>query len=133
MIGGPAKAAKAFEDARRHVSGGRIDHGVVIGERNVAENLFVVVAVEGAPAAIAILHAKQPLNPAADGGFHALGLREFHALQSHEDKGGVVDIGIKIIAEFEDPAAGISVFILDLPVAGAKDLLGQNPIRALDK
>src|SRR5690242_9891732 len=62
MFGGPAEAAKALHHACGHVSGGGIDHGVVIGKRNIAEKLAVVVAVEGAPTAIAILHAQKPLN-----------------------------------------------------------------------
>src|SRR5450432_2282439 len=128
MIGEPAKAAEAFEDAGGDVGGAGIDHGVVIGERNVAQESAVVVAIESAPAAIAILHAEEPLQAAANCGFHARGIGEFHALEGHEDESGVVDVGIKIVAEFKGPAAGFGVFVFYLPVAGTENLLGENPV-----
>src|SRR5450432_1188988 len=128
MIGEPAKAAEAFEDAGGDVGGAGVDHGVVIGERNVAQKSAVVVAVESAPAAVAILHAEEPLKAAANGGFHARGVGKFHTLEGHEDERSVVDVGIKIVAEFEGPAAGLGVFIFYLPVAGAENLLGENPV-----
>ena len=90
------------------------------------KNLAVVVAVERAPAAVAILHAEQPLNAAANGGFHALFVGKFHALQRHQHKSGVVHVGIKIVAEFKGPAAGLGVFIFYLPVAGTENLLATR-------
>ncbi len=100
----------------------------MIGERNVIEEALVVVAIEGSPAAVAILHAEQPLDAAANGGFHALGIGKLYALESHQDERGVVHVGIKVVAEFEDPTAGSGVFVFDLPVAGAENLLRQNPV-----
>ncbi len=80
MVRGPAVAAQALEDTRRYVGSRGIDHRVVVGERNVAEERLVIVAVERAPASVAVLHAEQPLNAAAHGSFHALGIGKFHAL-----------------------------------------------------
>src|SRR6266446_3524489 len=121
MLGGPAETAEAFDNASGDVGGGRIDHGVVVGERNVAEETAVIVAIERAPAAIAILHAQKPLDATANGAFHASRIGILHALERHQDEGGVVDVGIKIVAEFESPAAGLGVFVFDLPVARAEN------------
>ena len=52
-------------DARGHVRGRGIDHRVVIGKRNLCQEDAVVVVVECAPAAVAILHAEQPGQAAA--------------------------------------------------------------------
>src|SRR5207245_8746467 len=110
MLGGPTETAKAFDNAGGDVGGRRIDHGVVVGEGNVAEEAAVVVAIEGAPAAIAILHAEKPLDAAPNGAFHAAQIGIFYALGRQEVDGGLVDVGIKIVAEFERPAAGRGVF-----------------------
>src|SRR6266849_9462895 len=133
MLGRPAETAKTFDNAGGDVGGRRIDHGVVVGERNVAEEAAVIVAIKRAPAAIAILHAEKPLDAAANGAFHAGRIGIFYALERHQDEGGVVDVGIKIIAEFERPAAGLGVFVLDLPVAGTEDLLRKHPVRGFDQ
>src|SRR6267142_2035661 len=133
MLGRPAETAEAFDNAGGDVSGRRIDHGVVVGERNVAEETAVIVAIKRAPAAIAILHAEKPLDAAANGAFHAGRIGIFYALERHENEGGVVDVGIKIVAEFERPAAGLGVFVFDLPVAGAEDLLREHPVRGFDQ
>src|SRR5882762_8788118 len=109
MLGGPAETAEAFDNAGGDVSGRRIDHGVVVGERNVAEQTAVIVAIESAPAAMPILHAQKPLDAAANGTFHANGIGVLYALEGHQDEGGVIDVGIKIVAEFERPSAGLGV------------------------
>src|SRR5882672_792306 len=132
MLGGPAETAEAFDNAGGDVGGGRIDHSVVVGEGNVAEEAAVIVAIKRAPAAIAILHAQKPLDASANGAFHASRIGIFYALEGHQDEGGVVDVGIKIVAEFECPAAGLGVFVLDLPVAGTEDLLRKHPVRGSD-
>src|ERR1700722_5565134 len=121
MIHGPAEASETLEDACGDVGGGGIDHGVVIGERNIAEEAAIIVAVECAPAAVAILHAQEPLNAAASCGFHALGIGEFHAVQGHQDERGVVHVGIKIVAKFKGPAAGFGVFVFYLPITGTEN------------
>src|SRR6266550_285573 len=77
MLRGPAKPAEALDHARGDIGCGRIDHRVVIRKRNVAEELFVVVAVKRAPAAVAVLHAEQPLDSSAYGAFQAFGIGVF--------------------------------------------------------
>src|SRR6267142_954743 len=103
MFRGPAKPAEALDDARGDIGCGRIDHRVVVCKRNVAEELFVVIAVKRAPAAVAVLHAEQPLDSTAYGAFPALGVGILHALERHQHKRGVVDVGIKITAKLEGP------------------------------
>ena len=71
------------------------------------------------------------MNAAANRPFHALGVWILHALQRHQDKRRVVHIGVKIIAKFKRPAAGFGVFVLDLPIAGAENLLREHPVRSL--
>ena len=131
MFRRPAKAPEAFQNARGHVRRRRIDHRVVVGKGNVAKKAAIVVAVKRAPAAIAILHAQEPLNPAPNRAFHALRIGMLHALERHQHERGVVHVGIKIVAEFERPAARLSVFVSDLPVARPKHLLRQHPVRSL--
>src|SRR4029077_6097274 len=117
MFRGPTEPAEAFDDTRGNVGSRRIDHRVVVRERNVAEGLLVVVAVKRGPTAVAVLHAEEPLDAAADGAFHAPGVWVLYVLERHQHKRGVVHVGIKIIAKLERPAAGFGVFVLDLPVA----------------
>src|SRR5437899_1111456 len=133
MVRVPAEAAETLDDARGDVGGRGIDHGIVIGKGNVAEKLAVVVAVESSPATVAILHAEKPLNAAAHGGSHARTIGVLHALEGHQHKRGVVHVWIKIIAKLKGPAARLGVLVLDLPVAGAKYLFRENPIRGLDE
>ena len=89
----------------------------MIGERNVAEELPVVVAVERAPTTVTILHAQQPLDAAPHRHFHTLRVGIFHTLQRHQHECRVVHIGKPIIAELKRPAAGLGLFVLHLPVA----------------
>ena len=131
MVRGPAKPAKTFYDACGDVGGRRIDHRVVVREGNVAEELVVVVAIKRAPTTVVILHTEQPLNAAANRAFHAFGVGVLHALERHQHKRSVVDIGIKIIAKLERPAAGFRVLVLHLPVTRPKNLLGEHPVRGL--
>src|SRR5437762_2666760 len=84
MFRGPAVAAETLDDARGDVGRRGIDHSIVVSKRNVAKEFAIIVAVEGAPATIAILHAEQPLNATAHGGFHPSGLGILHALESHQ-------------------------------------------------
>src|ERR1700722_1307479 len=129
MIRAPAKAAKTFEHPRGHVGGRWIELCVVVGKRNVAEETLVVVAIERGPTAVAILHAEQPLDAAADSRFHARRIREFAALRGNQYERSFVHVGIKIIPKLEDPPAGRGVLVFTLPVAGSEDLFRQNPLR----
>src|SRR5712692_4644017 len=69
--GGPTEAAQTLDDTRRYVGGRGIDHGVVIREGHLREDATIVVTIECAPAAIAVLHAQQPSESAPQGSLHA--------------------------------------------------------------
>src|SRR6185503_21354662 len=59
-----AKGAEELEPATRQVLGGRIEQGAVVGERDVVQVDAVVVGVERRPAAVLVLHAEEPADPA---------------------------------------------------------------------
>src|SRR6266567_1679611 len=67
MRTGPAGRSKKFQHPSRHVGRRRIDHRIVVGKGNVSQGLAVVIAIEGSPAAIAVLHAHDPVGTAAHG------------------------------------------------------------------
>ena len=71
-----AHAAPQDAEHLQHPAGqvGRagIDHGIVIGEGHAAEKLVIVVAIEGAPAAVAILHGQHPVDRATRGRGHLI-------------------------------------------------------------
>src|SRR5580765_6111297 len=121
MFGWPAETAEAFDDARSYVGRRRIDHRIMVGEGNVTKELAVVIAIEGAPAAVSVLHAEQPLDAQADRILHALRIGMLHALQRHEHEGSVVHIREEIVAKLEGPASGFGVFVFILPVARAQN------------
>ena len=62
-----AEFAQGLQHAAGHIRGAGIDHGIMIGEGDVAEKFAVVVAIERAPAAVVVLHGQDPLLAAADG------------------------------------------------------------------
>ena len=65
MVGAVAERAEQLEDPRRDVGAARVEHRVVVGERDLGQDLVVDVDVEGRPAAVAVLHREQPVDPAA--------------------------------------------------------------------
>ena len=62
VVGRPAMAAEALNDTSGDVGCRRVNHSVVIGKGNVAEEFSVIVAVERTPATVPILHAEEPLQ-----------------------------------------------------------------------
>src|ERR1700722_2951781 len=127
MIGRPTHLSKTFDRARSDVGSGRVQHGVVVGKRNVIEKLQIVLVIECAPAAVAILHTDEPGQATTHGVTQTLGIRIVDSAKGHQDECGVVHIGIKIIAEFKSPAAGIGILVLHLPITGAENLIANNP------
>ena len=127
MIRRPAHLAEAFHAARGYVRGGRIQHRVVVSEGNVIQKLQIVFVIKRAPSAVGVLHADEPCQPAAHGIAQAIRVRIVDAAQGHQNEGGVVNVGVKIIAELKCPAARLRILILNLPVAGSQDLVGNHP------
>ena len=110
MVGGPSELAETFEHPRGDVGGGRIEHRVVVGKRNVIQELEIVLVIEGAPAAVAILHADEPGKPAANRATQRSRIGIGDATERHQDERGVVHIRIEIVLKLECPAARRSPF-----------------------
>src|SRR5258708_26554747 len=53
------------------------------------------------------------------------------ATQAEANHCSIIDIGVKLIVKLEVPAARLSLWILDLPVAYVSHLLLQNPVSPL--
>src|SRR5262245_38586749 len=104
MVGLPAKTAKTFHYAGSYICRGRIDHRVMVGKRNIAQELTVVVPIECRPSAVAILHAQQPLYASAHGAIQALLVRKFHPLQGHQNERGIVYVRVVVIAKLKGPS-----------------------------
>src|SRR5262245_29360189 len=56
----PAVLAEALKDARCDVRARGVEHGVVVCEWNLVEQLPVIVLVKSAPAAVSVLHTDHP-------------------------------------------------------------------------
>ena len=111
---------------------GRIEHRVVIRERDVLEDHLGVVFVEAAPAAVAALHGQFPLD-GARGNLVLIALaRIVHLVQGEQHLGGVVGVGIELVVEFEVPAARLGFGHLDRPIALVANFLGEKPVGGLD-
>ena len=65
--GRQAVRRQRFQHAPGDIGAGRVEHGVVVGERHLAQKIPVVVGVEGRPAAVARLHGQQPVPARAAG------------------------------------------------------------------
>ena len=124
-------SCQAFQNAPRDIDGRGIEHGVVIGKRHVLKHHPVIIFVEGSPAAVLALHRQYPIDCA----LHRLGLvtsvRMLDPAQAETDHGAVIDVGVELVVEFEIPAAGLALGILDLPVARLAHLFLKNPVGAL--
>jgi hypothetical protein len=59
---------EGFEGAAGEVGRAGVDHRVVVSEGHAAEEVSVVVTIEGAPAAVAVLHGEDPATGAVRGG-----------------------------------------------------------------
>src|SRR6185437_7422843 len=57
---GEAVACQHFKNASGNIDRWRIQHGIVIRERNMLENHFRIVFVEAGPASVLALHSPNP-------------------------------------------------------------------------
>ena len=94
-----------LEDAAGDVDRRRIEHGVVIGERDVLEHHLVVVFVERRPAAVLALHREDPVDRALHRLALVAAIGMFHAAQPQANHRAVIDIRIKLVVKLEVPAA----------------------------
>ncbi len=128
MVLGVSIGREHFENASSDVHGRGIEHGVVIGERNVLEDHAVVIFVERRPAAVLALHGEESSRWRA-APTRADSVRwDDRVREAEADHGGVIDVGIKLVIEFEVPAAGLTFFVFNFPVADGADLFLQRPV-----
>ena len=79
----------------------------MVGERDVVEVIFEIIDVESRRAAVAALHALDPLAAAGDRGIVAVApVGALGAIHRHHHDRGVVEVGIVVVVVLEGPAAG---------------------------
>ena len=111
----------------------------MIGERHLAEQFHVVVAVEGTPAAVSTLHRLEPGNGATDGGLNTRqpgnrrgvtpgGQRVEPGRQRDQHHRSVVDIGVKAVGILEAPARRDDPGCIVRPVAWSANLTIEEPV-----
>src|SRR5208337_1472031 len=101
---GESAAAQTFQYSAGDVGTRGVEHGVVVGERHLVEHRPVVVYVEGGPTAVFGLHGQQPVDGASLAGGLRLRVGSLGVHQREQHLRGVVDIGVKLVGEFECPA-----------------------------
>ena len=107
-----AVGGEHLKNTSSDINSRRVQHRVVISERDVLENHLGVVFVEAAPAAVFALHGEEPVD-GAQGNLMLVALaRVVDAIESQQHLGGVVGVGVKLVVEFEVPAAGLGVCAL---------------------
>ena len=88
--------------ARADIGGRRVEQGAVVGEGNVVEGVVLVLGVEGAPAAVLVLHGDDPRGCSLDRLAVRLGIGP---VERHGDDRRVVHVGVVVVAILEGPAS----------------------------
>src|SRR6516165_5154887 len=87
-----------------------------------------VVGIEGAPSAVAALHADDPLRRAVDRVAIACRIK---AVEGERDRGGVVEIGIMGVLKLERPSTGTQAGTSGRPIADhLQNLLALQPVQS---
>src|SRR6185312_14745403 len=104
------------------------------GERNIVEVVKDIVDIEGRPAAIAALHALNPLNTSINGRIVTrTGSCPARTIHRHYDNGCVVEVGIVWICILKRPTTGAHVRAPGDPVPGnVEHLTRAKPIKRPD-
>src|SRR5215471_5500815 len=103
MVRRIAQLRQKTDAAGADICGWWIKQCAVIGKGNMVQVAVGVVGVERAPAAIAALHADQPLGAALDR--FAVADR-VEPVERKADRSGVVEIGVVRVLILKRPAAG---------------------------
>ena len=129
MSGVVAEQPEGLHHVGRDIDAGRVERLAEIAERNPGQQLFVVVAVKRAPAAVGGLHGQNPVHGPGDRGVKTPVVRALFTQLGQDDQGyrSVVNIGIGGVGALKRPAAGCDLGQLDLPVSAGDDLLAENP------
>ncbi len=126
-----AEDGQHLHHVRGDVGGGRVDHLAEVAERQPVGEGAGVVGVEGAPRAVLRPHAHRPAGGPPHGRLEAVGVGVPDPFEGEDDLGGVVHVGVDVVVELEGPAARGQVGPAHGPVAGAQDLLVQQPVGGL--
>ena len=114
MIALEPRLGEERQAAGRHIRRRRVEQRAMIGERNVVQVIMCVIRVERAPAAIFRLHADNPVGGEAQ---RILIGQWVGPVERHGNNGGIVDVGVEIVAVLEGPAARCDIFCPTGPVA----------------
>src|SRR5262249_6504360 len=126
MLGNETQCGEGFQPSASNVARAGIDHGVMVGKRNLSKKLPIAPAIKRSPATVFVLHGQNPTNCP----LHSLSFPSLVRLSGKTDFGksseylkSIVDIRIKLIGILEIPPSRFAFGILDLPVAHALDFL----------
>src|SRR5215813_11983824 len=74
-----------------------IEHCVMVCEWNLVQYRAIVIAIEGSPSAISVLHADHPCSAPLYSFIEPLLVSNPYPIERHKDESSVVDIRIEII------------------------------------
>ena len=104
MVPAVSELRQHRQATRRYVHGRRIQQRTVIREGDVVEIIVLVFGVKGAPAAVAALHADDPVGGAVD---RRPGVFRAGPVEGEDDDRRVVHIGVVVVPVLKGPAAGL--------------------------
>src|SRR5215813_7871487 len=125
------QARQRIERAAGDVVAARIDHCVVVRERNEREHFVVAITIEGGPPAVRVLHRELPGDGSLERALTALlrpGVGEAQRRERGQDFGRVVRVGVELVLILEEPAAGLRPRNPPLPVSGRANLPVEQPL-----
>ena len=133
MILFESQASQKPEDPARHIHGWRIKQSLMIGKRNLIEDLLIVVLVKRRPTAIGALHTQKPgQGTLAFGEFPSM-VGNGNAVQGDQQFRGIVAVRVQLVIKFKRPASRFVMRIFDFPVSGFDHLFFQNPCCRFDQ
>src|SRR5260221_11513159 len=60
MIRGEIQCSQCLQSSTGNVTCAGIDHGIMVGKRNLSKKLPIAAAIKGGPATVLVLHAQNP-------------------------------------------------------------------------
>lgn len=132
VIGGVVFVAEELEDARGDIGAFGVEHGVMVGEGDFFEDVLGAVFIEGGPAAVFALEAEHPGDGSVEDLLGALGVIGGDEAEGEEHHGGVIDVWVPFVFEFEGPAAGVDIGgVFMFPIAAEAYFAIEHPVHGL--